>query len=150
MGRQLATVYVDLYWMHIWDGVTPVEEIVQTLGDLVRAGKIRYYAFSDVPAWYAMKAANIAAERRIPGPIAMQLEYSLVARDVEGEHLPAAREAGMGVIPREPARRWLPDRQIHARRYGEFRATERRQPLRRQQVRRSKLGHPRSAARRRR
>ena len=100
--KRLGTDYVDLYWMHIWDGVTPVEEIVQTLGDLVRAGKIRYYAFSDMPAWLAMKAATIATERRIPGPIAMQLEYSLVARDVENEHVPAAREAGMGVMPWSP------------------------------------------------
>ena len=100
--RRLATDYIDLYWMHIWDGVTPVEEIVQTLGDLVRAGKIRYFGLSDMPAWMAMKAATIAAERRIPGPIAMQLEYSLVARDVESEHVPAAREAGMGVMPWSP------------------------------------------------
>ncbi len=88
--------------MHIWDGVTPVEEIVQTLGDLVRAGKIRYYAFSDMPAWVAMKAATIASERHCSGPIAMQLEYSLVARDVEAEHIPAARESGMGVMPWSP------------------------------------------------
>ena len=100
--RRLGTDYIDLYWMHIWDGVTPVEEIVQTLGDLVRSGKIRYYALSDMPAWLAMKAATIAAERRIPGPIAIQVEYSLVARDVESEHIPAAREAGMGVMPWSP------------------------------------------------
>ena len=100
--KRLGTDYVDLYWMHVWDGVTPVEEIVQTLGDLVRAGKIRYYGLSDMPAWLAMKAATIAAERRVPGPVAMQLEYSLVARDVEGEHFPAAREAGMGVMPWSP------------------------------------------------
>ena len=100
--RRLGTDYIDLYWMHIWDGVTPVEEIVQTLGELVRSGKIRYYALSDMPAWLAMKAATIAAERRIPGPIAIQVEYSLVARDVEGEHIPAAREAGMGVMPWSP------------------------------------------------
>ena len=100
--KRLGTDYVDLYWMHIWDGVTPVEEIVQTLGDLVRAGKIRYYALSDMPAWLAIKAATIAAERRIPGPIAIQVEYSLVARDVEGEHIPAARESGMGVMPWSP------------------------------------------------
>lgn len=100
--KRLGTDHVDLYWMHIWDGVTPVEEIVQTLGDLVRAGKIRYYALSDMPAWVAMKAATIAAERRAPGPIAMQVEYSLVARDVEGEHFPAAREAGMGMMPWSP------------------------------------------------
>ncbi|NBE06461.1 aldo/keto reductase [Paragemmobacter ruber] len=100
--RRLQTDHIDLYWMHIWDGVTPVEEIVQTLGDLVRAGKIRYYALSDMPAWLAMKAATIATERRIPGPIAIQVEYSLVARDVEAEHIPAAREAGMGVMPWSP------------------------------------------------
>jgi aryl-alcohol dehydrogenase-like predicted oxidoreductase len=100
--RRLGTDYIDLYWMHIWDGVTPVEEILQTLGDLVRAGKIRYFGFSDMPAWVAMKAATIATERRVPGPIAMQVEYSLVARDVESEHLPVAREAGMGVMPWSP------------------------------------------------
>ncbi len=100
--KRLGTDYVDLYWMHIWDGVTPVEEIVQTLGDLVRAGKIRYFGLSDMPAWVAMKAATIAAERRVPGPIAMQVEYSLVARDVESEHVPAAHEAGMGVVPWSP------------------------------------------------
>jgi aryl-alcohol dehydrogenase-like predicted oxidoreductase len=100
--KRLGTDYIDLYWMHIWDGVTPVEEIVQTLGDLVRAGKIRYYGFSDMPAWLAMKAATIASERRVPGPIAMQVEYSLVARDIEREHVPVAREAGMAVMPWSP------------------------------------------------
>jgi aryl-alcohol dehydrogenase-like predicted oxidoreductase len=99
---RLGTDYVDLYWMHIWDGVTPVEEIVQTLGDLVRIGKIRYYGLSDMPAWLAIKAATLASERRVPAPIAMQLEYSLVARDVESEHFPAAREGGMGVMPWSP------------------------------------------------
>lgn len=100
--RRLRTDHIDLYWMHIWDGVTPVEEIIQTLGDLVRSGKIRYFALSDVPAWLAMKAATIATERRIHGPIAMQLEYSLVARDIEREHIPAAREAGLAVLPWSP------------------------------------------------
>ncbi|WP_421846397.1 aldo/keto reductase [Novosphingobium sp.] len=100
--KRLRTDYVDLYWMHIWDGVTPVEEIVRTLGDLVRAGKIRYYGLSDMPAWLAMKAATIASERGVPGPIAMQLEYSLVARDVEAEHFPVAREGAMGIMPWSP------------------------------------------------
>ena len=100
--RRLGSDYVDLYWMHVWDGLTPVEEIVQTLGDLVRSGKIRYFAFSDMPAWMAMKAATIAAERRIPTPVAMQVEYSLVTRDVEAEHVPAARDAGMAVVPWSP------------------------------------------------
>ncbi len=100
--KRLGTDYIDLYWMHIWDGVTPAEEIVQTLGDLVRAGKIRYFAFSDMPAWLAVKAATIASERRRPPPIAIQVEYSLVARDIEREHVPAAVEAGMAVVPWSP------------------------------------------------
>ena len=100
--KRLGTDYIDLYWMHIWDGVTPIEEIVQTLGDMVRAGKIRYFGLSDMPAWLAMKAATISNERRVPGPIAMQLEYSLVARDVESEHFPAAHEGGMGIMPWSP------------------------------------------------
>ena len=100
--RRLGTDYIDLYWMHVWDSVTPVEEICQTLGDLVRSGKIRYFAFSDMPAWVAMKAATIAKERRLPGPVAMQIEYSLVARDIEREHVPVAIEAGIGVVPWSP------------------------------------------------
>lgn len=100
--KRLGTDYVDLYWMHIWDGVTPVEEIVETVSDLVRAGKIRYYGLSDMPAWLAMKAATLAAERHVPPPIALQVEYSLVARDVEAEHFPAAREGGMGMMPWSP------------------------------------------------
>jgi len=100
--RRLKTDYVDLYWLHVWDGVTPVEEVLQTLGDLVRSGRIRYFGFSDMPAWYAVKAATLAQAHHIPGPIAMQLEYSLVARSVETEHVPAALECGMGIAPWSP------------------------------------------------
>jgi aryl-alcohol dehydrogenase-like predicted oxidoreductase len=100
--RRLQTDYIDLYWMHVWDGVTPVEEVLQTLGDLVRSGQIRYFGFSDMPAWYAMKAATLAQVHGVPGPIAMQLEYSLVARTVEAEHVPAGLEGGMGVVPWSP------------------------------------------------
>ncbi|MDQ6826052.1 MAG: aldo/keto reductase [Candidatus Eremiobacteraeota bacterium] len=95
--RRLRTGFVDLYWMHAWDLVTPVEEVLQSLGDLVRAGKIRYFGFSNVPAWYAVKAATLAAAHAIPGPIALQLQYSLVERSIEREHLPAARECGLGI-----------------------------------------------------
>lgn len=93
---------MDLYWLHVWDTVTPVEEVLQTLGDLVRAGKIRYFGFSNMPAWFATKAATLAAAHGVPGPIAMQLEYSLVARRIEGEHLPAARDLGLGLTPWSP------------------------------------------------
>ncbi len=71
-------------------------------GNLVSAGKIRYFALSDMPSWLAIKAATISSERRVPGPIAMQVEYSLVAGDVKSEHLPGALEAGMGVVPWNP------------------------------------------------
>lgn len=100
--RRLRTDYIDLYWMHAWDMVTPVEEVLQSLGDLVRAGKIRYFGFSDMPAWYATKAATLASAHGIPGPIALQLEYSLTERSIEREHLPAARECGLGVCPWSP------------------------------------------------
>ena len=100
--KRLKTDYIDLYWMHIWDGITPVEEIIQTLQDLVTSGKIRYYALSDMPAWLATKAATISNERRRPRPIAIQFEYSLVAREIEREHVPAAIDAGMGIVPWSP------------------------------------------------
>ena len=100
--RRLQTDYIDLYWMHAWDMVTSVEEVMQSLGDLVRVGKIRYFGFSDVPAWYATKAATFATAHSIPAPIALQLEYSLVERSIEREHLPAAYECGLGVCPWSP------------------------------------------------
>ncbi|MDJ0364752.1 aldo/keto reductase [Hymenobacter sp. H14-R3] len=100
--RRLKTDYLDLYWLHVWDMVTPVEEVLQTLGDLVRTGKIRYFGFSDMPAWYAAKAATLAQAHGAPGPIAMQLAYSLVERSIEREHVPAAREGGLGIVPWSP------------------------------------------------
>lgn len=100
--RRLKTDYIDLYWTHVWDMVTPVEEVLQTLGDLVRAGKIRYFGFSDLPAWYAARAATLAAVHAIPGPIALQVEYSLTERTIEQEHIPAARECGLGIVPWSP------------------------------------------------
>ena len=100
--RRLKTDYLDLYWLHVWDVVTPAEEVLQTLGDLVRAGKIRYFGLSDMPAWYAAKLATLAQAHAVPGPIAMQLEYSLVERSIEREHVPAARECGLGLTPWSP------------------------------------------------
>jgi len=100
--RRLKMDYVDMYWMHVWDMITPVEEVVYTLSSLVREGKIRYYGFSDVPAWYASRAYTLAEDRTLERPIALQLEYSLVERNIEREHIPAARELGMGVCPWSP------------------------------------------------
>lgn len=95
--RRLQTDYIDLYWLHAADFVTPVEEVLQSLGDLVRAGKIRYFGFSNTPAWYATKAATLAAVHFIPGCIALQPEYSLIERGIEREHVPAASECGLGI-----------------------------------------------------
>ena len=100
--RRLQTDYIDLYWLHVWDMVTPVEEVLQSLGDLVHSGKIRYFGLSDMPAWYATKAATLATAQGIPAPIALQLEYSLVERSIEREHLPAAHDCGLGICPWSP------------------------------------------------
>ena len=99
---RLQTDYIDLYWLHFWDMVTPVEEVLESMVNLVRSGKIRYYGLSDVPAWYATKMAVMAAERGWPGPIALQMEYSLVERAIENEYVPAAHETGMGIMPWSP------------------------------------------------
>lgn len=99
---RLKTDYIDLYWMHSWDTVTPLEEVVSTLDDLVRDGKIRHYGFSDVPAWYAARAQTLAEQQRRDHFVAFQLEYSLVERNIEREHIPAAQELGIAVCPYSP------------------------------------------------
>ena len=100
--KRLGMDYVDLYWLHAWDKVTPVEEVIETLNDLVREGKIRYYAFSDVPAWYAARAVTLAECHAMEKPVALQLEYSLVERTIEREHVGAAQELGLGICPWSP------------------------------------------------
>lgn len=100
--RRLRTDHVDLYWIHVWDMVTPVEEVLQTMGELVREGRVRYFGFSNVPAWYYTKAATLAQARGVPGPIALQMEYSLTERRIEVEHVDAARECGGSVVAWSP------------------------------------------------
>lgn len=100
--KRLKTDYVDLYWLHAWDKVTPAEEVLQTMNDLIRDGKILHYGFSNIPAWYVARIATLAEKEGKELPIAMQLEYSLVERNIEREHLPAAREFGMGICPWSP------------------------------------------------
>ena len=100
--HRLQTDYVDLYWLHAWDTVTPVEEVVSTLNDLVRQGKILHYGFSDTPAWYVARAQTLAEKEGKERLIALQLEYSLVERNIEREHIPAAQELGLAICPWSP------------------------------------------------
>ena len=96
LGR-LKTDRVDLYWLHAWDMVTPVEEVVEGMNMLIRAGKALHYGLSNVPAWYAARACAVADMRGLERPIAMQLSYALVERNIEREHVPMAQELGIGI-----------------------------------------------------
>lgn len=100
--RRLRTDYVDLFWVHVWDAVTPPEELLETMSTLVRSGKIRYWGMSNTPAWYVAKVATLALMRGTPGPIALQYFYSLVNRDIEDEHVPMAQHLGLGLMPWSP------------------------------------------------
>lgn len=100
--RRLQTSYIDLYWMHAFDATTPIEETMRALDDLVRDGKVRYLGFSDTPAWKCAQAQTIAGFRGWAPLVALQIEYSLLERTVEGELVPMARELGMGVTPWSP------------------------------------------------
>ncbi|WP_035697023.1 aldo/keto reductase [Glycomyces tenuis] len=100
--RRLGTDYIDLYWVHIWDAVTPVEEVMSTFDALVRSGKVRAVGLSNVPAWYAAKAQMTARWRGWEPVAALQLEYSLINREIEAEHVGAALDLDMGVVPWSP------------------------------------------------
>jgi aryl-alcohol dehydrogenase-like predicted oxidoreductase len=102
--RRLRTDYIDLYWLHWWDSFTPVEETLQTLDDLVRSGKVRYIGFSDTPAWKVAQAQTIALYRGWAPLTALQIEYSLLERTVEGDLVPMARDLGLGITPWSPLR----------------------------------------------
>ena len=102
--RRLQTDYIDLYWMHLWDRFTPIEETLRALDDLVAAGKVRYIGFSDTPAWKVAQAQVTASFRGWTPLVALQIEYSLIERTVEGELIPMAQELGLGVTPWSPLR----------------------------------------------
>ena len=102
--RRLQTDYIDLYWMHLWDRFTPIDETMRALDDLVTAGKVRYIGFSDTPAWKVAQAQVTAGFRGWAPLVALQIEYSLLERTVEGELVPMAQELGLGVTPWSPLR----------------------------------------------
>lgn len=100
--RRMKTDYIDLYWMHFWDSLTPIDETLRALDDLVRQGKVRYIGFSDTPAWKCAQAQTLADLKNWTPVVALQIEYSLLERSVEAELMPMARELGMGVTPWSP------------------------------------------------
>ncbi|MDE2291495.1 MAG: aldo/keto reductase [Elusimicrobia bacterium] len=100
--RRLKTDYIDLYWLHAWDMVTPVEEVVAAVDLLARQGKVRGFGLSNTPAWYAARAHTLAELRGMEKVCALQFEYSLVERRIEHEFVPMALELGMGILPWSP------------------------------------------------
>ena len=100
--QRLGTDYIDLYLLHTWDRITPAEEVLQTLDDLTRAGKIRYAGLSDVPAWYAAQIQTLARASHMHGLVSLQLQYSLVERNIEREYVDLAQEFGYGITAWSP------------------------------------------------
>ncbi len=100
--RRLRTDYVDVYWVHMWDAATPIEETMRALDDAVRAGKVLYVGVSDAPAWVVARANTLAAWHDWSAFIGLQVPYSLLQRDVERELLPMAESLGLGIAAWSP------------------------------------------------
>ncbi len=95
--RRLQTDYVDVLWIHNWDTITPVEELMSTLHQLVQTNKVRYIGLSNIPAWYLARAQTLAEWRGFEKICAIQMEYSLAMRTIEFEFFPAAKTLGVGI-----------------------------------------------------
>jgi aryl-alcohol dehydrogenase-like predicted oxidoreductase len=100
--KRLKTEYIDLYWLHIWDQITPIEEVMRAFDDLVRQGKILYAGVSDMPAWLVAKANTLAELRGWSSFVGLQIEYSLIERTPERDLLPMAADLGVGVTAWSP------------------------------------------------
>src|SRR6267143_815268 len=100
--KRLQTDYIDLYWVHIWDQITPVEEVMRALDDLVRQRKVLYVGISDAPAWWIAQANTLATLRGWSPFVGLQIEYSLIERTVERELIPMAKALGLGVTAWSP------------------------------------------------
>jgi aryl-alcohol dehydrogenase-like predicted oxidoreductase len=106
--RRLATDYVDLYQVHCWDHVTPLEETLSTLNDLVRSGKVRYIGASNYSGWQLQKAIDLSRRMGWESFTSLQPQYNLLCRSTEWELLPVCAGEGLGVIPWSPLRGgWL-------------------------------------------
>lgn len=100
--KRLRTDYIDLYWVHIWDAITPVEEVTRGLDDLVRQGKVLYTGISDAPAWWIAQANTLASLRGWSPFVGLQIEYSLIERTVERELVDMAKALDIGVTAWSP------------------------------------------------
>jgi aryl-alcohol dehydrogenase-like predicted oxidoreductase len=100
--KRLRTDYIDLYWLHAWDGLTPVEETMRALDDAVKAGKVLYVGVSDMPAWKVAQANTLAELRGWSPYVALQIEYNLVERTPERDLIPMAIDLGLGLTPWSP------------------------------------------------
>ncbi|WP_454851760.1 aldo/keto reductase [Rhizobium binxianense] len=100
--RRLGIEQIDLYQMHAWDALTPIEETLRFLDDAVKAGKIGYYGFSNYVGWHIAKASEIARAQGYTRPVTLQPQYNLLMRDIELEIVDACRDAGMGLLPWSP------------------------------------------------
>jgi aryl-alcohol dehydrogenase-like predicted oxidoreductase len=106
--RRLGVDAIDLYQAHAFDPYTPLAETLRVMDGFVRAGKIRYYGLSNFLGWQLTEAVHLARELGVAPPVTLQVQYNLLARDVEWEVLPAARHAGLGLLPWSPlAGGWL-------------------------------------------
>ena len=100
--QRLGLGAVDLYQVHAFDALTPMEETLRTLDQFIRAGKIRYYGLSNFTGWQLTKAVHLARALGVAGPVTLQPQYSLLAREIEWEIVPAVLDAGMGLLPWSP------------------------------------------------
>ncbi len=100
--RRLGLDAVDLYQVHAFDAWTPLEETLRTLDGFMRAGKIRYYGLSNFTGWQLTKAVHLARALNVAGPVTLQPQYSLLVREIEWEIVPAAVDAGLGLLPWSP------------------------------------------------
>ena len=118
--KRLGTDYVDLYQIHRWDSETPIEETVDALDDVVRAGKARYIGASSMFAWQFAKALHVSDSQGLSRFVSMQNHYNLVYREEEREMIPLCRAEGIGLIPWSPmARGFLAGNRIAEGKQGE-------------------------------
>src|ERR1700680_194158 len=103
--KRLQTDYIDLYWVHMWDQITPVEEVMRGLDDLIRQGKVHYVGISDAPSWWIAQANTLAQLRGWSPFVGLQIEYSLIERTIERELVPMAKALNLGLTVWSPLAR---------------------------------------------